>query len=59
MGGQCVRRRAAGGGYRPGGVFAQLYGTNVLLEKDEQAMIKGMVINKFRGMSALLKPGLA
>ncbi len=41
-----------------GGVFAQLYGTIALLEKDEQAMMKGMVINKFRGDVDLLKPGL-
>ena len=41
-----------------GGVFAQLYGTIALLEKEEQAMIKGMVINKFRGDVSLLKPGL-
>lgn len=42
-----------------GGVFAQLYGTIALLEKDEQAMMKGMVINKFRGDVDLLKPGLS
>lgn len=41
-----------------GGVFAQLYGTIALLDNDEQAMIKGMVINKFRGDVNLLKPGL-
>ncbi len=41
-----------------GGVFAQLYGTIALLAEEEQAMIKGMVINKFRGDVNLLKPGL-
>ncbi|HIQ98150.1 MAG TPA: cobyric acid synthase [Candidatus Scybalocola faecavium] len=41
-----------------GGVFASLYGTVKLLEKDEQAMIKGMIINKFRGDVKILEPGL-
>jgi len=41
-----------------GGVFAALYGTVKLLEPDEQAMIKGLIINKFRGDIEILKPGL-
>ncbi len=41
-----------------GGVFAQLYGTIALLEKEEQDMIKAMVINKFRGDVDILKPGI-
>lgn len=41
-----------------GGVFASLYGTVALLEPEEQAMIKGLVINKFRGDPEILKPGL-
>ncbi len=42
-----------------GGVFASLAGTLMLLEPEEQAMIKGLVINKFRGDVEILKPGLA
>ena len=41
-----------------GGVFAQLYGTVALLEEDERARIKGIVVNKFRGDRAILEPGL-
>ncbi|SFA92797.1 adenosylcobyric acid synthase (glutamine-hydrolysing) [Acetitomaculum ruminis DSM 5522] len=41
-----------------GGVFAQLYGTKELLPEDEQKMIKGMIVNKFRGDVSILKPGL-
>ena len=42
-----------------GGVFASLYGTVKLLTEEEQAMIKGLVINKFRGDVEILKPGLS
>ncbi len=41
-----------------GGVFAALLGTVMLLEPDEQARIRGFVVNKFRGDLALLQPGL-
>ncbi|UOO38124.1 cobyric acid synthase [Oscillospiraceae bacterium CM] len=41
-----------------GGVFASVYGTVKLLEPDEQARFKGVVINKFRGDADILRPGL-
>ncbi|MBV8619830.1 MAG: cobyric acid synthase [Curvibacter sp.] len=40
-----------------GGAFAHLYGTWALLPPDEQALIKGFVLNKFRGDARLLAPG--
>ncbi|KUF41189.1 cobalamin biosynthesis protein CobQ [Comamonas kerstersii] len=39
-----------------GGAFAHLYGTWALLPPQEQALIRGFVLNKFRGDPGLLAP---
>ncbi|WP_312870248.1 cobyric acid synthase [Gordonia asplenii] len=41
-----------------GGSLAHLFGTTAILDPDDQRLIAGYLINKFRGDPALLAPGL-
>ncbi|MBI4787766.1 MAG: cobyric acid synthase [Chloroflexi bacterium] len=41
-----------------GGIFAQLLGTHMLLEGRERALIKGFIVNKFRGEPRLFEDGV-
>jgi adenosylcobyric acid synthase len=41
-----------------GGLLAHLFGTVAVLEPEDQALIAGFIVNKFRGDVSLLEPGL-
>lgn len=41
-----------------GGVFASFFGTTALLGAEDQSLVAGYLVNKFRGDVSLLEPGL-
>ena len=41
-----------------GGIFASVYGTVLLLAPNERELVRGVIVNKFRGDISILEPGL-
>ena len=41
-----------------GGVFAGIYGTYMLLEPEDRKLVKGFIINRFRGDDSILEPAI-
>jgi adenosylcobyric acid synthase len=46
------------GDIEKGGVFAGIYGTYLLMDEEERDLLKGFVINRFRGDVSILKEGI-
>ncbi len=47
------------GDIEKGGVFAGIYGTYLLMDEEERDLLKGFVVNRFRGDASILKEGIA
>ena len=46
------------GDIEKGGVFAGMYGTYLLMDEEERDLLKGFVVNRFRGDVSILKEGI-